>query len=275
MHKTTVIDKFGNSVGTVSTSGDHWRHRHDALKHVIHNLCLWAKLPVHLEVLNMFAPVIQQFEQLNEDCDQRQRQGLIPDLFFPESNQLADIKTMACCKTHYPPSRFRHAVTNDAVRVRQGKVNNLYRDKAKYIDEKFNNHPYRDRPGPVGLKLASYGRVRGLICGAFGEGSPDLFKLCDKIAGVAASSRFEDLGAIDINSAKARASRFVYRAIGMEMIRGTAALRNYRMGVILAGSASAKAAASRRKWAKIRWEEEQEAYFYSHSYGRLAQERPW
>ena len=96
-----------------------------------------------------------------------------------------------------------------------------------------------------------------------------------KIAEVLATTRFEDLGATSINSAKARASRFVYRAVGIEMMRGTAALRHHRMGVILAGNASAKAAASRRKWSRKAWEAEQEAYFYSHSYGSQAHERPW
>ena len=86
---------------------------------------------------------------------------------------------------------------------------------------------------------------------------PDLHKLCEKIAEVLATTRFEDLGATSINSAKARASRFVYRAVGIEMMRGTAALRHHRMGVILAGNASAKAAAYRRRWAKNAWELEQ------------------
>ena len=223
----------------------------------------------------MFSPVIQRFQSLREDFTQRQRQGLIPDLFFPESGQLADIKGMSCCKTHYPPCRFRHAVENDAVRVRQGKVNAHYRDKAKTIDEKYNNHPDRSRPGPVGLKLSSFGRVRGLIVGAFGEGSPDLHKLCDKIAETAAATRFCHLGARSMKDAKAKAARYVYRAVGIEMMRGTAALRSHRLAMVLAGSASAKAAAARRRWAKNQWEEEQEAYFYSHSYGSAVHMRPW
>ena len=141
--------------------------------------------------------------------------------------------------------------------MRQGLVNAHYRDKAREIDARFNAHTTRDRPGPVGLKLASHGRVRGLVCGAFGEGSPDLHKLCNKLAEVLATTRFEDLGATSVKSAKARAFRYVFRTVGIEMMRGTAALRQLRMGTILAGNASTKAAASRRKWARNAREAEQ------------------
>ena len=113
------------------------------------------------------------------------------------------------------------------------------------------------------------------MCGAFGEGSPDLHKLCSKVADVAASTRFMEMGARSLKTAKSRATRYVYRTVGIEMMRGTAALRTYRMGMVLAGDASAKAAAARRVWARRRWEEEQEAYFYSHHHGYSAYERPW
>ena len=161
------------------------------------------------------------------------------------------------------------------MRVRQGKVNSHYRVKAKLIDVKYNGHQDANRPGPVELKFTSFGRVRGLVCGAFGEGSPDLHTLCAKLTEVAAATRFRDLAATNTKAAKARAARFVYRAIGIEMLKGTAALKSYRMGVILAGTANAKAAAARRKWAKSRWEQEQETYFYSHNYGNMVHCRPW
>ena len=229
-----------------------------------------------VEVLNIFTPVIDRGDDLRGQWDQRKRQGMIPDMFFPTSGKLADIKTMSCCKSHYSPARFRQAVQHDAVRVRQGTVHAEYMKKARTIDEDFNGYPsFDNQPGPVQLKLTSFGRVKGLVCGAFGEGSPDLHKLCDKIADVAASTKFMEMGAISMKTAKSRASRYVFRTVGIEMIRGTAALRNYRMDMVLAGNASAKAAAARRVWSRNRWEQEQEAYFYSHSYGSHAHEQPW
>ena len=275
VYKTHVVDVYGNTVCSANgMGGDHWRQRHDALKNVIRNLCEWAGLSMHMEVLNMFAPVIQQFDLLQTECSERQRQGLIPDMFFPGSNQLADIKCMSCCKSHYPPARFRNATSHDAARVRQGKVHSQYHAKAKKIDSRFNNHS-GNSPGPVSLKLSSFGRVRGLVCGAFGEGSPDLHRLCDKIAETAASTKYQDLVALTIKDAKSRASNYVYRAVGIEMMRGTAALKSYRMGMILAGSSSAKAAAARRRWSKQQWEVEQESYFYSHNHGSVVHDRPW
>ena len=222
----------------------------------------------------MFAPVIQQFDLLKASYSERHRQGLIPDFFFPATNQLADIKCMSCCKSHYPPARFRNTVTNDAVRIRQGKVHSQYSLKAKRIDSEFNSHT-GPTPGPVSLKLSSYGRVRGLVCGSFSEGSPDLHRLADKISDMAACTKYQDLGSLSTRDAKSRASNYVYRAIGIEMMRGTAALRSYRMGMILAGSASATAAAARRRWAKSQWELEQESYFYSHNHGSVIHDRPW
>ena len=217
-------------------AGDHWRQRHDALKHVLQNVCHWAEVPVDVEVLNIFTPVIDRGDDLRGQWDQRKRQGMIPYMFFPTSGKLT----------------------------------------ARTIDEDFNGYPsFDNQPGPVQLKLTSFGRVKGLVCGEFGEGSPDLHKLCDKIADVAASTKFMEMDAISMKTAKSRASRYVFRTVGIEMIRGTAALRNYRMDMVLAGNASAKAAAARRVWSRNRWEQEQEAYFYSHSYGSHAHEQPW
>ena len=99
--------------------------------------------------------------------------------------------------------------------------------------------------------------------------------MCDTIAECAAVTRCQDLGATDTDTAKSRAANFIYRALGIEMMRGTAALRAYRMGMILAGNQSARSAAARRRWARTRWEEEQEAYFYAHNYGSVSYERPW
>ena len=273
-YKTLIIDRFGNSITSIHMRGDHWRKRHDSLKHVIESLCRWARLPVDVEVLEIFAPHIQHIDTLKTKWGHTKRQGMIPDMLFPTSRQLADIKTITCCKSNYSPERFRRGTQHDAVRVYQGKVTAQYRAKARKIDEEFNNHT-GGNPGPVGLKLSSFGRVRGLVCGAFGEGSNDLHKLCKKIIVSAASHRFSDLGATSCEMAKVRATRYVYRTIGLEMMRGTANLKAARIGTILADDRSASSALRRRSAARVEWEAEREAYYYSHSYDTAAHQRPW
>ena len=162
------------------------------------------------------------------------------------------------------------------MRVHQGKVTAQHRSKVRKIDEEFNSHT-GGNPGPVGLKVTSFGRVRGLglVCGAFGEGSNDLHKLCQKIIVSGASHRFSDLGATSCEMTKVRATRCVYRTIGLDMMRGTANLRSARMVVILADDRSASSALRRRSAARVEWEAEREACYYSHSHDTAVHQRPW
>ena len=39
------VDMYGDVVQATNIPGDHWRHRHDQIKHVIGRLCMWAGLP--------------------------------------------------------------------------------------------------------------------------------------------------------------------------------------------------------------------------------------
>ena len=88
-------------------------------------------------------------------------------------------------------------------------------------------------------------------------------------------TRAQDMGATSVKSAKSRAKRYVYRVLGVEMMRGTAALREHRLAVVLAGSASDKAAAARRAWARTQWNHDNQSYFDKHHYGSRAYVRPW
>ena len=143
-----------------------------------------------------------------------------------------------------------------------------YHRKTRKLDRDFNQHPVDSaQSGPVSLKLTSFGRVRGLACGAFGEGSTDLHKLCASIATTAATTRFQDMGAMSAEQAYSRALRYVYRVIGMEMMKSAAILKQRRMGVVRAGPQSATAATSRRRAAANVWANDRLTYFTSHSYG--------
>ena len=59
--------------------GDHWRTRHNAFLHMIHRQCLWAVLPVEMEVFNLFSGLVAQ-PGLSRVEKARTLQGLVPDL---------------------------------------------------------------------------------------------------------------------------------------------------------------------------------------------------
>ena len=87
------IDEYGNTITSVTIAGDHWRLRHDNVKHVIDHLCFWSYLTVTCEVMNMFVTVIKEKDKIKEQTS-RQRQGMVPDFYFQGSGSLVDVKCM-------------------------------------------------------------------------------------------------------------------------------------------------------------------------------------
>ena len=48
------VDKYGDNFQSSPLPGDH-RTRHDRIKHLQYRLCVWAGLPVEMEVFNLFS----------------------------------------------------------------------------------------------------------------------------------------------------------------------------------------------------------------------------
>ena len=74
-----TIDEYGDNIQATALPGDHWRTRHNAMLHHLHSACLWAGLPVQLEVHNLFSGVMQQ-QGLSRVEVARQYQGIVPDM---------------------------------------------------------------------------------------------------------------------------------------------------------------------------------------------------
>ena len=55
-----TVDKHGDNIQSTVLPGDHWRKRHDELKVLLYKLCMWAGLPVDMEVFNLFSRFIPQ-----------------------------------------------------------------------------------------------------------------------------------------------------------------------------------------------------------------------
>ena len=103
------VDMYGDIVQATNTPGDHWRLRHDQIKHVIGRLCIWAGMPCELEVFNLFSGLIPQAGLARMD-KQRQRQAMVPDMKISltrggiTSQVLHELKVISSNQTRYKPS---------------------------------------------------------------------------------------------------------------------------------------------------------------------------
>ena len=180
-----VIDEFGDNIQATAMVGDHWRARHNAMLHHLYNACLWAGLPVELEVFNLFAGLIQQ-RGLSRAEQARQFQGLVPDMRISmpgvgnggrgvgapglaagglagqSSFILHELKIISSNKTRYRP-----ACQQRAVDVRAAQLQGEYLTKARAADRR--QGVPQGEVGRVEAKLVSLGKVEGVVAGQFGE----------------------------------------------------------------------------------------------------------
>jgi hypothetical protein len=154
------------------------------------------------EVYGLFAALIPQAGRARLDSEPaRKRQGLVPDflVYAPEGPSqacLMELKTLHYGTSTYPGSAQRC----DAVRCRARALGGEYAAKARAIDERYCGTPPGE-VGPVRRQLLSYGTVRGLVFGAWGEASPDAHDLLHLLAKQGARVRWRDMGCPDEASA--------------------------------------------------------------------------
>ena len=139
-----------------------------------------------------------------------------------------------------------------AVERRANAVHAEYQHHARDIDTKFNGTP-KGEVGPVQRKLKEYGRVEGLVIGAFSETSKDVSQLIDDMSRVAAKQTWRDMGARDEAEAHGILKGLATRAIGCEAARGNARLKLDRLQYAT-GWHDPGAAQQRRNSARFGWE---------------------
>ena len=115
------------------------------------------------EVYNLFAGLLSQEGLAELGGKERKQQGLVPDFQIDEG--LAELKIIGCCPAHYPGTGGVRPVERRAAQIQKE-----YEDKLRDVDQ-----PH----GPALARLHSYGPVKGLVVGAFGEFSDDLHALVD------------------------------------------------------------------------------------------------
>ena len=178
-----TVDIFGDSIMSEILPGDHWRARHDKVKLALHSLCVWARLPVTVEVWGLFSHLIPAAALTRMERG-RKRQAIVPDfrieMPLPTCGgtrpQLAELKIISCCETWYPAGgRVR------GTDKRAGGLQQEYRKKAKNVDKNVLGI-VDGQKGPVERRLDEFGQVLGLCFGAWGDASEGVHQLVQTIA---------------------------------------------------------------------------------------------
>ena len=88
-------------------------------------------------------------------------------------------------------------------------------------------------------KLASFGRVRGLVFGAYGEASEDVHHLVHALADSYGGRTWAHAGFRDPDEARASAARKLYRSWGLMAMRANARLKLFNLTYVGQGAATA------------------------------------
>ena len=256
-----VMDAHGHLLTTIPLPGDGWRTQHDALKWRISEDMRDMGARVTTEVYGLFAPHIPQQGRRRLDRETvRKRQGLVPDFMFYEENEarlalpcLLELKTL-----HYGTSTYSHSLENrcSAVSRRAGAIPTEYVDKAKNVDTQYCGTP-SGQHGPVLQKLLSFGRVRGLVFGVWGEASRDVEQLLGQLARQGAKQKWRQMGCIGEEQAVGCLAWLLRRRWGLTAVRECARLKLERLAFVGRGAA----AASRRRQAGIHAYSERERLY--------------
>ena len=179
-----LVDPFGDNIMCEKLPFDTWRTRHDQAKVMIEELATDAGVVVQPEVFGLFSPSLATSEGGMLSWS-RDRQGLVPDFLFTfpahygaNACQIAELKFISAGATYYRSNQ-------KSVDLRARQLPRLYRDKARKIDQKYNNCEI-GVSGPVERKLDSLGELQCLVLGQYGEASLDLHILLEKLSHVKA-----------------------------------------------------------------------------------------
>ena len=179
------VDKYGDNIQATALPGDHWRQRHDMIKHVLYRLCLWAGLPCELEVFNLFSRHIQQ-AGLSRIDKARDRQGMVPDFKISLSiggevrQVLHELKVISSNQ-----SRYKLTWEERGVDRRAGQLHQEYVTKARKADQEYGG-VVQGTVGAVERKLQTFPQVEGLVFGNWGEVSQATHQLVEALATIRA-----------------------------------------------------------------------------------------
>ena len=170
----------------------------------------------------------------------RKRQGLVPDLIFtlaldgPERELLFELKTLHAGPSTYGGCRHRC----EAVARRARALPAEYANKARLVDRRF-CHTLPPDVGPVEARLRTFDPVRGLVFGAWGEGSPDVERLLTAFSRTGAARHWREMQRAGPAEAQGVLAWLLRRRWGMTALREAARLKLERLAYVGRGAALA------------------------------------
>ena len=251
----SVLDRYGDKLGSERLPGDGLRERHDALKRKLAQLARWAGVWVQVEVFGEFAHLIPQ-EGLSRLEPGRKRQGLVPDFKLryrcasEEQTVLAELKTLSCCPSRYPTQAGRQVGLGDkeddkgrAVERRAAGLQSEYLRKARRVDSLTVQDREEGALGPVETAVGSF-NLLGFVFGAFGEASQDVHKFVDVLAegrcGVLQGGQRGRKGYRERSGEKSVQVGFLRRVLSVEAVRARARLVLDRLHLVGEGAKQAQ-----------------------------------
>ncbi len=237
----TTLDRHGLRLTTATLPGDGWRTQHDVLKWRIAEDAKEMGIRCRTEVYGLFAACIPQAGRLRAaHLPARKRQGLVPDFMLtlaldgPERELLFELKTLHAGPSTYGGCHHRC----EAVARRARRLPAEYAAKAREIDGRFcGTAP--GAVGPVEVKLRTYDPVRGLVFGAWGEGSPDVERLLSAFCRVGAARHWQSMQVTSPGAAQGILAWLLRRRWGMTALREAARLKLERLEFVGRGAAAA------------------------------------
>ena len=127
--------------------------------------------------------------------------SIIPDFSFFDGasmHRIGELKTLANTPSRYRQRQF-WAGRSTPCSFRESKLQGEYEAKAAKLDNLLEGRAAsapRTTPGVFTRRLQSLGPVFGVVFGAYGVGSPNVHKLLDFAASLAAKTHWAEMGAI-------------------------------------------------------------------------------
>ena len=206
------------------------------MKHNIFEMMTRHEVPyASKEVMNLFVAHVHHFDP------HRSNQVCVPDIMYRRGyapkNTLADVKTITVCPSRYGPARLQQRC--GAVNARAALITGEYAAKAREGDRKYNGVAQGAQPGPLQQEMTSYGRIEGLVFGAYGEVSRDVDALVKLAATHGAPARWRDMGARNVMEARSTITQQWRRTLGVQGVRAHAALKRAVLRRVIGGDENA------------------------------------
>ena len=212
----------------------------------------------------MFARELPQ-EGLSRIEKGRTRQTMVPDfkISIPEpggrnEQRLFELKVVSSCPTRYPrnPRPQGRAVDNRA-KLLQGE----YQLKARKADQKFGDAQVGE-VGRMEQKLLNYGRVHGLVAGAWGEISEDFKMLLQVIADRKKEELEAQTGVENRRTVTAQLASYISQnrqQLSRVCVQSQSRLLLDRLEGLGGGTGQAASRRKRTVWLERKWEKERQA----------------